>query len=497
MLILDVLFTNKKFFMRNFKAIFTVVFFALLCVKQVNAQITISKPSLGFSQACASASFNTYYITFSFTPEASLGASNQFIIELSDSSGSFSNPTVVFTSSQGSVTSSPATLGFALPENTSGETYRVRVKSTAPYSESNLSNVFSAYYKIQDTPFTINNLIETGIYCSGGSYLLTIDNPGDQMNDSPLQYSSLTFKWFKETGPTTSVFVASGESFLVSQPGTYFVETNYGTCTSNSFSNRVTISEASSGSTTTSISSSLGNPYCSADGPTTLSAIAGSGYQWYKDGEKIEDATSQMYTTNEEGVYSVNIDLGDCVSSASINLQNTDFESSIDVPEDIVLESEDTLLVTVTTTAKNPEFKWFLNNLLIPGESANIYEVSEIGDYKVIIKQTNGCNATEEFLFKVEEPIELFPEVANIPNILTPNGDGDNDTWVIPKQYVSGTNAKVQIFTSQGKEVLNTNDYQNNWPETQIDFKAINPIYYYIITTPNNKTKSGSITVVR
>jgi hypothetical protein len=103
---------------------------------------------------------------------------------------------------------------------------------------------------------------------------LTIDNPGTGSNDSPLQYPSLTFNWYKETSPTTSVFVASGETLSVNQPGTYFVRTNYGTCTSNSYSNRVTVSEATS-STTSSISSSLGNPYCSSEGPTTLNAING------------------------------------------------------------------------------------------------------------------------------------------------------------------------------------------------------------------------------
>ena len=177
---------------------------------------------------------------------------------------------------------------------------------------------FAAYYKIQDEPFSINNLISTGIYCAGGSYLLTIDNPGAGSNNSPLQYSSLTFNWYKETSATTSVFVASGSSLSVTQPGTYFVETNYGTCTSNSYSNRVTISEATT-SSTTSINSSLGNPYCASEGATTLSTINGNSYQWYKDGVAISGATSQTYVTDQAGTYTVTIDLGDCVTNATRN----------------------------------------------------------------------------------------------------------------------------------------------------------------------------------
>ncbi|TBN04666.1 gliding motility-associated C-terminal domain-containing protein [Hyunsoonleella flava] len=479
--------------MRNF-TIFNFLVFLIGFSSTLKAQVVISKPNLGFTQACASSTFNSYDVTFSFSPEGNLGASNAFIIEFSDESGSFSNATTVYTSAAGSVTTSPATLSFSIPTETAGEGYKLRVKSTAPEATSSASNVFAAYYKIQDSPFTINNLIDTGVFCAGGSYLLTIDNPGDAMNDSPLQYPSLTFNWYKETSPTTSVFVASGESLEVNTEGTYFVETNYGTCTSDSFSNRVTVSEVTSGSTSSSISSSLGNPYCVTNGPTTLSAIKGTSYQWFKDGEAIAGATNQMYETNEAGKYDVRIDLDDCTASASINLINTDFTSEIDVDENNRLESGERLMVNVTTSATNPIFEWYLNDARISGADENSYEVTEQGNYKVKITQTEGCNATQEINFRVTEP---FPDVANIPNVITPNGDGINDTWVIPQEFVSGTNTEVTLISAQGKVVLRTNDYQNNWPESGLNFKDVNPVYYYIIKTSNQNIKKGSITVLK
>lgn len=478
--------------MRNHLTI--IVTFLLAFTNSVNAQIVISTPSLGFSQACASESFNMYYVTFTFSPEANLNASNQFIIELSDESGSFSNATTVYTSAQGSVNTSPATLGFSLPTTTAGETYKVRIKSTAPEATSTGSISFPAYYKLQDEPFSINNLIGTAVFCSGSSYLLTIDNPGGENNDSPLQYPSLTFNWYKETSQTTSVFVASGETLSVTEPGTYFVETDYGSCTSESFSNRVTVSEASSGNTTSSISSSQGNPYCSTQGPTTLSAINGNSYKWYKDGEEISGENDQMLITNESGYYEVSIDLGDCTASASIDLENTGFTSSIDADETNMLEEGETLLVTVTTTANIPEYVWYFNGTIITSATGNSYEASAIGNYKVVVTQTVGCNASTEHNFAITEP---FPNVGNIPNLISPNGDNINDTWVIPQAYVSGTNTEVIIMDAYGKVVLKTNDYQNNWPQDEINFKNVNPVYYYIITTPNKNTKKGSITIIK
>lgn len=471
--------------------------FALFITGQLNAQIVIGTPNLGFSQACASATFNSYNVTFVFSPEAGLSPTNQFIIEMSNASGSFATPTILFTSTAGAITASPATLNFAIPTDTAGEGYRIRIKSTSPVATSSGSVPFAAYYKIQDSPFTINNLVSTGVYCSGGSYLLTIDNPGNGNNDSPLNYPSLTFKWFRETGPTTAVFVADGNTLTVSQEGTYFAETNYGTCTSNSFSNRVAISQAASGEADATIASSLGNPYCPAQGLTTLATIGGNSYQWFKDGETVEGATEQTYQTNESGVFSVNVDLGDCQASGSINLVSENFTSELNVDDENTLESGEILIVITTTTAINPQFQWYLNDNLIAGATNYTFNASEIGDYKVVISQTSGCIISNELFFNIKEPVEQFPDVANIPNLISPNGDGINDTWVIPTQFVSGTNTEVIILSSQGKTVHQTNDYQNNWPENGIEFNNVNLVFYYIIKVPDKKPIKGSITIVR
>lgn len=472
-------------------------FIAFVFHGEVYAQLVIGTPNLGFSQACASDAFNSYDVTFVFSPESALNASNQFTIELSDANGDFSNATVVYTSSPGWVTDSPATLNFSLPEDTSGENYKIRIKSSSPAATSTASVAFAAYYKLQDSPFTINNLVSTGAYCTGGSYLLAIDNPGNGNNDSPLNYPSLTFNWYKETSPTTSVFVAEGNSLTVSEEGTYFVETNYGSCTSNSFSNRVTISEAVSGQANATIASSLGNPYCPEQGMTTLSTIGGISYQWFKDGIMIPDATNQMYQTDESGIFSVQVDLGDCSAIGSIDLVSELFESEINVDETNNMLAGETLTVTVTTNATNPEYFWYYNNQLLTNETQNTFEASEFGDYEVVITETSGCNASKSYQFSIEEGIDPFPDVDKIPNVISPNGDFTNDTWVLPLQYTTGTNTEIVILNEQGKVVFQTIDYQNNWPENDLNLISVNQLYYYIITTTDGKVKKGSITIVK
>lgn len=486
----------------NYKTYFLLCFLILVTIQRINSQIVISTPSLGasgqsFTQACASTNFNTYSTTFSFSPENALSASNQFAIELSDANGDFANPTTVFTSNAGAVTTSPATLNFSLPTTTAGENYKIRVKSTAPVGTSTNSMSFAAYYKIQDSPFTINNLVATGVYCAGGNYLLTIDNPGTGNNDSPLNYAGLTFKWYKETGPTSSVFVDDGSSLTVSQEGTYFVETYYGSCTSNSFSNRVTVSSMASGEANAGISSSLGNQFCPDQGATTLSTISGDSYQWFKDGESIAGATSQMYETTETGTYAVQVNLGNCFASGAIGIISELFEGSINVDETNILEEGDSLSVIVSNTANNPEFQWYLDTVLIADATEDNFEATSYGTYKVVVSETSGCLGSREFSFEITEPFDPFPEVENIPNLISPNGDNINDTWMLPAKYVTGTNTQIVIMTNKGEIVLQTSDYLNDWPKNDLNLTSINKVFYYIITTSDNEIKKGSITIIK
>lgn len=466
---------------------------------------TITPKKLEFEKICADNDFNTFKAAFIIS---GFPVGTTFVVVLSDPTGDFITSIATVPLPNDPLTTPPdsatdKTLTFAIPTTLIGsETYRLRVKSSTaiPVTSSDFTSAagvkaFSAYFKVQNEPFSINNFNSTATYCLGGSCVLLIDNPGTSSNNSPLKYPSLTYRWYKEG---SLVPVATTTSLTVNQPGKYYVETNYGSCTSNSYSNRVTVSESSSTAVATIISS-LGNPFCSSAGSTTLSTVEGNSYQWYKNSGAIMGATNQTYETNEVGQYSVAVSFGDCVASASINLQDFQFTSSINVPDTNTISPGETLVVAATTTALNPVYKWYLNDAVILDAVESTYMVKTKGTYKVVITQTSGCVESKEFIFVVNETVDSnpFPDVINIPNLISPNGDGINDNWIIPQEYVSGTNTEVILISSLGEIVLKTNGYQNNWPENSADFKNVNPVYYYIITTPDKKVKKGSITVIK
>ena len=439
-----------------------LVFILIFSLSQsIIAQIVISNPQLGFTQACANTGFNEFNINFTLSQENNLKSNNQFNIELSDSNGSFSNSTIINPTSPADVQGNFVRMKFALPIETSGDGYRIRINSTSPVARSGPSNSFPAYFRIQDSQYTINNLEQTAEYCEGGGFLLTIDNPGRNGNDSPLQYPSLTYNWFREISPTESQLVATTVSYEVTEAGTYFVETNYGPCSSRSFSNRVTVTQSQSTNVSAIISSSLGNPYCISDGPTTLSASAsGNMYQWFFNNEIITGATQQQYVTNEAGNYTVNIGIGSCSATASIDLVNT-FTSSLSIPQNNFIQIDESLIPTVSTNANNPEFTWFFNNTIIPNETGNSIEAMNAGNYRVVVAQTTGCISSQELTFEVTKPTVMFPDVPNIPNIISPNNDGINDIWEV--NCAVNPIENIIIFNRFGTIVYKTRNYANDW----------------------------------
>ena len=48
--------------------------------------------------------------------------------------------------------------------------------------------------------------------------------------------------------------------------------------------------------------------------------------------------------------------------------------------------------------------------------------------------------------------------------MVTPNGDGKNDSWRISNRYAFQPLITIQLYNSDGKEILNTTDYKNDWP---------------------------------
>ncbi|MDQ1086945.1 gliding motility-associated C-terminal domain-containing protein [Siphonobacter sp. SORGH_AS_1065] len=109
--------------------------------------------------------------------------------------------------------------------------------------------------------------------------------------------------------------------------------------------------------------------------------------------------------------------------------------------------------------------------------------------YTLKVTTNTGCEVQDDILVTVWEPI-------TIPNGITPNGDGKNDTWEMPGiEYYP--NAEVQIFNRWGTELFFSKGYRTTFDGTYQGKKLPVATYYYVIKPNNGRpTISGSLTIV-
>jgi hypothetical protein len=467
----------------KFLLLFSILFFAK---SNSYAQTIVPQTFDGLEKLCAGNSFNEFYASFSYID---FPAGTTFVVELSDAAGNFTSPIATTLLQTIDVSATQKTIKYAVPTDLVGsDIYSLRVKSSTGVTSTRFKNSlgntsFPAYFKQFEGPFFINNKSDVAMICSGGNLTLSISSE----SPSPASIANIKYKWYKD-----DVLIAgqSSKEIVVNSTGKYYAEIDYGQCSDVNFSsNRVNVTSSSSGSAVT-IDSSLGNPFCASGTGTVLTATSGNSYVWKKDGVVIAGATNRTYSTNESGVYTVEVDFGGCKATGSINLQSNGFEASIDAQDGYKLSEGETLTVNVTTDATNATFEWYLNNNLIAGETGSSYVISVKGNYKVKISQASGCIANKEFSFKING--DSGPSTV-IPNIIKLSGM--NPYWNIPDEYKNASTSVI-IISSNGDKVLDVVNYQGDWPQNNIDFKNVNPVYYYVIKGDTGE-KKGSITVIK
>lgn len=112
--------------------------------------------------------------------------------------------------------------------------------------------------------------------------------------------------------------------------------------------------------------------------------------------------------------------------------------------------------------------------------------------YTVTGTSAAGCTSTQSITITVIEDYNL---VAN--NVLTPNGDGKNDFFVIQNIDMYPNN-EVRIFDRAGRAIYSKRGYTNDWDGTLNGKPLHEETYYYVIDLGNGvNPKRGFISIVR
>jgi len=150
--------------------------------------------------------------------------------------------------------------------------------------------------------------------------------------------------------------------------------------------------------------------------------------------------------------------------------------------------------VAILTATGGVSYSWSTASGIIAGQNTAMLTVrpAQTTTYTVRITNASGCSSLATITIKVTEDYKL---VAN--NILTPNGDGVNDTWIVQNIDMYPSN-EVKIFDRNGREMYNKKGYDNSWNGTIGGNELTEGTYYYIITYgPDKLVQKGFITIIR
>lgn len=131
---------------------------------------------------------------------------------------------------------------------------------------------------------------------------------------------------------------------------------------------------------------------------------------------------------------------------------------------------------------------------------ANIYEWS-IGEMALVESLINSQLIATNGLLQPQKltPVPLEMAAVTPTNILSPDGDGQNDVWVIENLNDFPDN-EVKVFDRAGRLVFQAKNYQNNWNGFLEGQQLAEDTYFYVIVLKRGAevgTKKGFITIVK
>ncbi len=152
--------------------------------------------------------------------------------------------------------------------------------------------------------------------------------------------------------------------------------------------------------------------------------------------------------------------------------------------------------ITVTPTAADPAATIKVNGVtVVSGQPSGPISVL-LPDNTITIEVTAADNSTTDtYTVEIHKAAPQNNVIAN--NILTPNGDGKNDTWLI-KDIQLFPNNTVTVYDRSGRIVYTKKGYANEWDGSFNGAPLQEDTYYYLIDLGSGNSKiKGFITVVR
>ncbi|NER16397.1 T9SS type B sorting domain-containing protein [Spongiivirga citrea] len=164
--------------------------------------------------------------------------------------------------------------------------------------------------------------------------------------------------------------------------------------------------------------------------------------------------------------------------------------------EDIVMNSTTNQATIAVAGSTDKKYHWYKNGAFFEETDGQELTVSEPGLYYV---STYYGECTGSDFSNVVKVTNASGSGKSIPlqKVVSPNGDSFNDYWKLPKE-LSGRDIRVTILNQNGNVILDTDSYENNWPQNSGgDNKGFHRVVYYVLREKGKLLGKGSITITQ
>jgi len=316
----------------------------------------------------------------------------------------------------------------------------------------------------------------TGTVCPGADHITVqvVQTPDPQLgpdqtlcNGTPITLDAgpgTTYLWYPGLESTETINVTTAGQYSV------FVDGGNNTrCKDSSSINIYYVPQPSV---------NLGPDTCVASGIMLDAGNAGFGYtyQWNPN------SNSQTITANSTGIYSVTVTYPNspCTDSDSIYVKVIP-DPYFDLGPDTTICSHQTVTLQGPTNAPYT-YLWLPEGLHLA------YNITNSPGIHIL--EVTGCKTVSDSMYLTVVPCEL-----TVPNVITPDGNGLNDNFVITN-LENYPGSKMTIFNRWGKKVFESTDYKNDWNGGDYH----DGVYYFILIANNNTPEGleyhGTLTII-
>ena len=216
----------------------------------------------------------------------------------------------------------------------------------------------------------------------------------------------------------------------------------------------------------------------------------------FGDGSPVSSQSNPTHQYADTGNYLAQLVVSSangCTDTLIKNIIIYQVPTSVFTTKTPICIGENSLIIYAGNASPTATYTWdFSGGTVISGEGQGPYEISwpGPGTYNIVL----SVSSVSDSLCKSNNtnPIIVNDCIIIVPNIFTPNGDGENDVFYI-KGLDSFQNSKLLIYNRWGNKIYESDDYKNNWNgENNHD-----GVFYYVLILQNGTSLNGTVTILQ